>query len=164
MPNPPFPVSGDYVTVNGKRYSNPIPGSKDVVPPPSALASMLAYIRAQGKSQIDSSWDAIPTSGTLTQKQNLVGVYFANVHGTAGTGDGGNGLPPLPGDAIKSNIGGIASGITSVTDFLKLLTDPNLWLRIAEVLLGALLLGVGVAKISTTGAKIVNMTPIRKLT
>jgi len=55
-------------------------------------------------------------------------------------------------------------GISSVTDFLKLLADPNTWLRVAEVLVGVILLGIGVAKMSTSGARIVKATPIGKLT
>jgi len=35
--------------------------------------------------------------------------------------------------------------LKDVTDFLKLLTSPNLWIRVGEFIVGAILLGVGLS-------------------
>lgn len=44
-----------------------------------------------------------------------------------------------------------ANPLTSVLDFLNLLTDPHLWLRVAEFAIGAILIGVGLAKMTSAG-------------
>lgn len=162
MPTPPYPVTSnadktkEYVTVNGVKY-DPIPGTKDKVPPDRALLEMALYLSATGR--LDRSWveDIQSKKASLTEKQNLVGVYEEDVAPLTGIGK----LPPVGIENPAKNLG---TAIGSVTDFLKLLVDPNIWLRVAEVLVGVILLGVGIAKVSTTGAKIVNATPIGKLT
>ena len=42
----------------------------------------------------------------------------------------------------------VTGAVTSTTDFLSRLTDPNTWIRIAEVVLGLVLIAVGVAKLT----------------
>jgi len=58
---------------------------------------------------------------------------------------------PDPGQAPPGDLqGNIGNPLGSVTDFLNVLTQPQLWIRIAEVLIGALLLGVGLASVTGT--------------
>lgn len=53
---------------------------------------------------------------------------------------------------IVLSVGGVkiagGPGISSITDFLKLLVDPHLWLRVGEFVLGLLLMGVGLAHLA----------------
>lgn len=56
-----------------------------------------------------------------------------------------------------------AQEIKSVTDFLNLLTDPRIWLRIAEALIGIVLVGVALAGMSKTVNKAVKLTPAGRL-
>ena len=63
-----------------------------------------------------------------------------------------NPLPPsveIPIIAGGINVGKkITGAATSTADFLSRLTSANTWLRVAEVLLGTLLIAVGIAKIT----------------
>lgn len=42
----------------------------------------------------------------------------------------------------------VTGAVTSTTDFLSRLTDPNTWVRVAEVVLGLVLIAVGIAKLT----------------
>lgn len=59
---------------------------------------------------------------------------------------------PLPGGALSHVpvIGGISTGIETIGGFLGKLGEANTWLRIGEFLLGVILIGVGVAKLTGT--------------
>lgn len=46
---------------------------------------------------------------------------------------------------------GITSGLVSTGAFLSALTNPNTWLRVAEVLLGGALILVGLIKLAPPG-------------
>jgi hypothetical protein len=50
--------------------------------------------------------------------------------------------------------------ITSVLDFLNKLLDPHLWLRILEAVAGLVLIGVGVAKLSSGGGAALRKIPV----
>jgi hypothetical protein len=54
-------------------------------------------------------------------------------------------------------------GISSVVDFLKLLTQPQLWVRVLEVGLGLLLVAAGLAKISSKASTIISATPVGRI-
>lgn len=52
------------------------------------------------------------------------------------------------------------SWLQSPLDFLKLLTNPAIWLRVAEVALGMLLVAAGLAKMSQRAAVVIRQVPI----
>lgn len=69
------------------------------------------------------------------------------------------GVPKVLGDAASGGAAAVSS-ITSIVDFLKLLTSPALWLRVAEVLLGMLLVGAGLSKVSSRASTTIQRIPI----
>jgi hypothetical protein len=66
---------------------------------------------------------------------------------------------PDPGRA-EAGLGPTGIGITSILDFLKLLTSANFWMRVLEVLLGLGLALAGLAKLSTRADGLVSKVPV----
>lgn len=63
----------------------------------------------------------------------------------------GTGAAPISstaGEAATGQTGSLPNPLAAVTDFLHRLTDSNTWLRVAEGILGLLLIAVGVAKLT----------------
>lgn len=89
---------------------------------------------------------AIPQGESRKQAELVIIDQYLVLTGQSGTAT--NPFPhPDPGEA-KGGIGPIPnplSGITSVVDFLKLLTKPQTWQRVAEFVVGGILIAVGVS-------------------
>ena len=66
-------------------------------------------------------------------------LQAAKVAGKSPIGAGAVGVQSAPGDSGPSN------PFTSITQFFHILTDKNVWIRIGEFTLGALLMTVGLA-------------------
>lgn len=71
------------------------------------------------------------------------------------------GTPTNPLD-VFSEIKNSYETVKSLNQFLTLLTSSNLWLRVAEVGIGVLLIAVGVAHLSNAGANLVKAAPLLK--
>src|ERR1700749_3387130 len=82
----------------------------------------------------------MPLPGIITG----IGSAIEDV-GTGGLAVTGN---PKGTAALESGAGAVESAATAVPDFLSRLTSASLWLRVAEVGLGILLIIVGLEKIS----------------
>jgi hypothetical protein len=97
-------------------------------------------------------WFVYPLSGTIQQQNNKI---LAQGLATAGwVGFPTQALAKTaaetmvgPKDAAAA-VGGIKGAVTDTGDFLSRLTSAALWLRIAEVALGLILIAVGVAKLT----------------
>jgi hypothetical protein len=91
----------------------------------------------------------------LSAKQAYVGWLLTSVGGALpATFDD---IFGATGKAVKPIVEGTVAGleqtgqdIAGVTDFFGRLTEGNLWLRVGEVLLGIVLIGVGLARITGT--------------
>jgi len=99
---------------------------------------------------------ANPATASLTAKQDVLISYALGVKDNPNLGT----LPKLPFDQAKANASAAANAITSPLDFLKTLLSPALWLRVLEVGLGLLLIGVGVAKLSSGAAEQLQKVPL----
>lgn len=90
-------------------------------------------------------WFVFP-SGTIQRQSNPIAAEALTKVGWIGF--------PTQADAkayadTLHSIGKTVTGaVTSTSDFLSRLTDPNTWVRIAEVVLGLVLIAVGVAKLT----------------
>lgn len=80
-----------------------------------------------------------------------------------------NDITGNPGADAKKAAGDVAgaigndTGITAVGDFVKGLAQPNLWIRIAKITVGSVILIVGLAKLTGAGgvaAKAVKYAPL----
>lgn len=63
-----------------------------------------------------------------------------------------------PGPTNAQAVGAVEKTATAVPDFISRLTAGNLWLRIAEVALGAMLVIVGIGKLTGISAEIRNVS------
>lgn len=95
-----------------------------------------------------------PLSGTIQRQSNPILAEGLVQTGWIGfpTSDAagayaGNLSPAHTLDQGKAAVGG---AISSVDDFLSRLTDPKLWIRVAEVVVGLILIAVGIAKLTNT--------------
>ncbi len=84
-------------------------------------------------------------TGTIQRQDNRI-----LAQGLASTG--WIGFPTMALAENYAHNGGIASKVNStvggVTDFLGRLTDPNTWIRVAEITLGVILVAIGLAKMT----------------
>jgi hypothetical protein len=79
--------------------------------------------------------------------QTVMGPYPDKAAANAAVQAGGPaGTPPVTGPAPSLNP---LSGIAAVGDFFGRLSQANTWIRVAEVLLGAALLIIGLAKLAS---------------
>lgn len=79
---------------------------------------------------------AHPNSVDFLQAPELT-LLIDNQAGALPTGPPGSGaIPPASAAAATS-------GITGVTDFVSRLGNPNLWIRVAEVVVGVVLIAIG---------------------
>lgn len=136
------------------------------------VSQISGYIDAKLKADGSSDVAAETPDGAITYGQEF--TIFASEHTGATAGQAyvawlltqiGGALPATfhdifgaTGKAIKPIVEGTGAGldqtgqdIAGVTDFFGRLTEGNLWLRVGEVLLGIVLIGVGLARI--TGAQ-----------
>lgn len=115
----------------------------------SQLASHVSAILVQvkrtepGQEWVKKNW--------VTVKNGKVGVVSQTVEA-------------YPGQSVLEGANKVGSSlvnaITSPLDFLKVLFSASLWLRVAEVALGLLLVGAGLAKMSQRAAVIVKQVPV----
>lgn len=154
-PKPKYPTGADPTKVD--TYSD------------AQFRTLITYIMAHDASAglpygaHGENWPKAINSGESRHTAGLVVIQdYLSLHGTS--------IPipqtpypnPDPGEA-QAGLGptGIGFGsIGSVLDFLKLLTEASTWLRVAEVLLGMLLVGAGLAKISQKAAVIIRQVPV----
>jgi len=158
-PTPAAPLPGVQPTVAGAAKL-----------PDARIRQLIAFIVKNGPSAFTrdsykgtygangAGWPAkIPTGLTRdSQAANIVAVYLQSV------GKQPILIPQDPG-AATAGLGptGIGFGsIGSVLDFLKLLTNPATWLRVAEVALGMLLVAAGLAKMSQRAAVVIRQVPV----
>lgn len=97
-------------------------------------------------AQVWNYYNATPPSGFQSDSDVNLLALLASTKTLYSTGEA-----PVANDPINSTAGAIAgagvnaaNAITAPLDFLKLLANPELWVRVAEVAVGALLLGIGV--------------------
>lgn len=159
MTNPAFPpvAAGHWTTYSGKPLIDPPAGTyKRVKPgtgsdttgwvsygfPASKDAVVWAWVQKYTETSNPNGFSSRPDHVTVVQLYNQV---LDNAPKKATNPDG-----PLPDPgAATPGVGPVSGlGITSILDFLKLLTKPQTWLRVGEVVLGIVLVGVAVAKIT----------------
>lgn len=171
VPPPPYPANGQgtqWVLIDGTKYypfgtsgyGNPSPAFSQW--PTSALDTIAQWEITAKKSDPNkwSDFSMTVARNWLSKHDQTDGVGVASQYATYAANGGGSPAPTvgtLPGEGTATN------AIGSTVDFLKLLTSANLWLRVAEVALGVVLIGVAIVKIGAPGAKFVKSTPIGKL-
>jgi len=126
-------------------------------------ANLIHYLNHAGYTdQAIAKYIGWPTNVSLNQYINSGGgtavpeldTLLIGAYNSVAAGGGFEGSP-------KTKIQGPSiPGVSSVVDFLKLLANPNTWLRVAEVLLGMLLVGAGLAKISQKAAVVIRQVPL----
>lgn len=92
----------------------------------------------------------------LNHLGEILGGNFAGGLGSAAGEALGEGKSPLA--PVEEAAGGLSSGLSSVGDFFSALTNVETWIRIGEVLAGAVLLYLGLK--SLTGAELPSGIPI----
>lgn len=130
--------------------------SPKVPPPPYDTGKVPYPLTADARKKI-VAWLGVwhtdtgtgPTLSDLAHLSNndLSAIYLTIVndwHDTEG------GTKDKSGGEI-SHIPVVGPAISSVTDFLQLLVNPHFWMRLLEVGIGAILLGVGLAKLTNAG-------------
>jgi hypothetical protein len=116
---------------------------------PATLPDILTPVQRQkikdwvGKEIVKKGISINPKPGPNINDHDLKQVY-ATVLGLVGWTDTG-----ITGPGGKSTVQ-VPNPLKGLTDFLNLLLSAQLWVRILEVAIGLLLLGVGLAKL--TGA------------
>lgn len=105
------------------------------------LLAAVKYVKAQVPAI-----GAIPDAATLNKAtdQELITAYPTIIGWVKDAGAAG----PI---ARSSPISAITNPLSSVVDFLNLLTSAQFWIRAAEVLIGLILLGVGAAHLTAAG-------------
>lgn len=91
-----------------------------------------------------------------TAKDHYSHVHWAIVDQTNPTG-GSAVIPaglPNPIDAATDAINNVQAWITNVTDTIKFLTDPAVWMRVGVALGGLILLVIGLARMSGNGINV----------
>lgn len=99
-------------------------------------------------------WFVFPFSGTIQRQSNpllAIGLAKAGWLGFATQADA-KAYASKQSVAAQTNsaVSSVGGAVTDTTNFLSRLADPAVWLRVAEVALGLVLIAVGVAKISST--------------
>jgi len=87
------------------------------------------------QAQAQAAANAIPGGATAQQPNASIGDLAKNV----------------PGQAAGKAGSSVVGALTDVNSFLSRLTSPNLWLRIGEFVLGALLILSGTMKLTNHG-------------
>lgn len=111
--------------------------------------------------QWEESKGSKASSLTSLSDSALISRYTSDIHMLVHSP--GNPLTNLVGKGVAAGAGidnTVTGGITSALDFLNKLADPHLWLRVGEVVLGLLLIGVGAAKLSGAAKDIVSSIPL----
>lgn len=112
--------------------------------------------------EIGLGWHQLKIPGSDSYTQAAADAKKEFPSGSAPTGGQVQGLKQVPGGAATAAgnaIPGVGSGIQSVTDFLKGLTQQSLWVRVAKVAVGGVLVLIGLAHL--TGAdSVVRKLPI----
>lgn len=149
--------------VGGSAAESTVLGNHSIIPiggvpgaPPAGYESLPSGNAADDKQFMSA---AAKNKGTTSPNTIVVeGISWFNIQGPFTTQAAANAaIPgiqkanPAPGEAaqIATNAKN-ATGLGSVVDFLQGLTSANLWIRVAKVLVGGVMLIVGLAKI--TGA------------
>lgn len=135
-PIPPWTSDGIQAAI--------VPDPNKVAPPLDANSrrEMIAFIHISGL-QVNADL----TTSTDAQLIGWYKIAAVNWQSILTHNGGLSGLAAKIGTDVNTAESAAAAGINSVTDFLKMLADPKVWLRVLEVLIGLLLLGVGIAKI-----------------
>jgi len=77
----------------------------------------------------------------------------------------GSGVPNAAAKAAES-LPKVSNPLTAIADFFGALSQANTWIRVAEVVLGVVLLGVGLAHLTGTSnaiSKVVGATPVGRV-
>jgi hypothetical protein len=95
---------------------------------------------------------ALPGTGTIQQQGNSVLAFALKQAGWAGPfsslAAAHTYLNGTPQQQVKNVPGQLYSATTAVPDFLSRLTSGALWIRVAEVAVGLLLIAVGIAELT----------------
>ena len=94
-----------------------------------------------------------PSASKADESAKVAG--FTN---TANPAIPGTAIPLSPAKGLGGSLGGAAEaavpGVTSTLDFLTRLTDASLWIRVAKVTVGGVILVVGLIKLTGADQKI----------
>lgn len=151
-PDATAPAKGDYTvyTLPPRSYTE---GAKDTAPPltHNQRVKIQDYLTQVGQY---SGPDSMVSDYCIYTVQVLTGHKPPPV-----------GLPvPNPLDPGTTPGGKIAHGFSStaeaITHFFDAVFDPTLWLRIGEVLIGLVLVGVGAAKLSGNVGSTLKKIPV----
>lgn len=97
-------------------------------------------------------WFVFPLTGTIQRQSNPVlayGLVMAGAIGFASKTDAETVAHKYSIPADASAAGAAAAGaISGVDSFLAKLSDSNTWLRVVEIMLGAILVAIGLAKLT----------------
>lgn len=156
------------MTPKPKYPANADPGKVDTYTD-AQFRALITYIMSKDASAglpygaHGENWPKAINKGESRHTAGLVIIQqYLALHGTAVPKTDQPYPNPDPGEA-QAGLGptGIGFGsITSILDFLKLLTEASTWLRVAEVLLGMLLVGAGLAKMSQKAAVVIGQVPL----
>lgn len=106
------------------------------------ITNELSRLAAGGLFFFDTETHAIDAKQYFGSKAMIGGVTTADVAGVTALIPGSNPAnPPFT---------GVSSGINALGDFFNKLADGNLWLRVGEFAIGAILIGVALAHLTGT--------------
>ena len=135
------------------------------VVPPSEAGSASRPANAQLVSTPDSgpAYSAWVTGGTYQGLTRFQGPFTSKADAQKAPPGGGSTLDQIKaglGAGLKSDVGALGTGtraaqtvtkaLPSIGQFLAMLTDKNLWIRVVKIIAGGAMLIVGLAKL--TGA------------
>lgn len=139
VPDPPFSISGPGALKISQTLT------------PAQRAAILNYIAAAKNADPKNVNVKVDTAALATGSDRaLIGTYFevATLYQLAHNPN----KPALNPVNIVNNVANAgkatAGAIEDVGQFLGQLANPHLWLRVGEVLLGLILVGVGIAVLS----------------
>lgn len=96
-------------------------------------------------------WFVFLATGTVQRQDNAVAAYALAISGWIGFANRDDAYAVaktgLPAQVNKAETA-VSGAVTSTNDFLSRLTSPETWIRVAEVVLGLLLIAVGIAKLT----------------
>lgn len=108
-------------------------------------------------------WFVNPVTGTIQRQSNpalAIGLVTAGWIGFATQADAKNYASNNPigqaKGAVGSAVSGATSGISAVGDFFNKLSEANTWLRVAEALLGVVLIAVALGKLTGLESSVKN--------
>lgn len=97
-------------------------------------------------------WFVFLATGTVQRQSNPALAEALALSGWIGFANSADAYAVAHGTSAPALVGGavdaVSGATTDVGDFLSRLTSPQTWIRVAEVVLGLLLIAVGIAKLT----------------